>query len=122
MDLLTTYIHHSELQVITTPSLIPTFHKSLHANSYPAYNVFNSRFLVMDANSGDSSASRIQVFPSRFQYRTAYQPSAELPVPVLFFIIPRRGPRRQQPVSPVACVTVVGGMCLPTRCLETALL
>jgi hypothetical protein len=89
------------------------------AKSSPACSVFNGRFLVTGVNSGDSSASRAQVLPSRFQYRTDCQLSTELVAPILFFITPRRGPRRQHPVSPVACVTVATGTCLPIRSLET---
>jgi hypothetical protein len=50
-----TYTHHSELQEITVLSLISTFYKSLHHKSSLARSVFNSRFLVTDINSGDSS-------------------------------------------------------------------
>jgi hypothetical protein len=110
MDLLSTYTHHSDLRLIT----------ALHAKSSPAYNVFNSRFLVTDSNSGDSSPSRPQLLASRFQYRTACQLSTELVARVLFFITPRHGPRRQHLVSRVACVAVAAGPCLPSRCIATA--
>jgi hypothetical protein len=73
LDLLTTFAHHSELQVITALPLLSTVHKSLHRKSSPARNNFNSRFLVTDVNSGDSSASRAQVLLSKFQYRTDCQ-------------------------------------------------
>jgi hypothetical protein len=58
LDLLTTYIHHSELQVITAPLLIYTIHRSpLHPLShFPACCVFSSRSLATVSNSGDSSA------------------------------------------------------------------
>jgi hypothetical protein len=59
MDLLTTYTHHSELQVITAVTLISTLYKSLHAKSSPACSVFTSRCLVTALNSGDSSASAL---------------------------------------------------------------
>jgi hypothetical protein len=56
MDLLTTYTHHSELQVITALSLISTLYKSLaHAKSSQA--AFTRRFLAANFNNGDSSAS-----------------------------------------------------------------
>jgi hypothetical protein len=77
------FTHDSELQAITAISLISTIHKSLHAKSFPAHSVFNSSFLVTDVNSGDSSASRAQVLPSRFQYITACQVSTELFTPIL---------------------------------------
>jgi hypothetical protein len=52
LDLLTTCIHHSELQVITVLSLISTIKFS---------QFFTRRFLAMASNRGDSSASRAQV-------------------------------------------------------------
>jgi hypothetical protein len=97
---LTTYTHHLELRVITAQSPISTIHKSLHAKSSPACSV---------------SSSRAQVLLSRFQYRT----DSQLVAPVLFFITPRRGPRRQHPVSPTACV-VAAGKCLPSRYIAAA--
>jgi hypothetical protein len=36
LDLLTTYTHHSELQVITTLLLISTLYKPLHAKTFPS--------------------------------------------------------------------------------------
>jgi hypothetical protein len=36
-----------------------------NTKSSPARSAINSRFLVMDVNSGDSSASRAQVLPAR---------------------------------------------------------
>jgi hypothetical protein len=65
MDLLTTYTHHSELQVITALSLISTLYKSLHAMSSPACSVLISHSLAMASNSGDSSASRAQFLSSQ---------------------------------------------------------
>jgi hypothetical protein len=57
MDLLTTYTHRSELQIITAPPLISTLQIiTTHAKSSPAYYVFTSRSLIMASNSGDSSA------------------------------------------------------------------
>jgi hypothetical protein len=56
MDLLTTYIHDSELQSPATLSLIKLY-KSLHAASSPACSVLTSRCLVTASNNGDSSAS-----------------------------------------------------------------
>jgi hypothetical protein len=63
LDLLTTYTHHSELQVITAPSFISKIHRSLQysLNLSPACCVFNSRFQAMAFNSGDSSPSRTYV-------------------------------------------------------------
>jgi hypothetical protein len=60
MDLLTTYLHHSEL-------LISTIHRSPQQpiSPSPACCVFNSRFLATVANSGHSSASRAHVVTLR---------------------------------------------------------
>jgi hypothetical protein len=46
--------------------------------SSPACNVFNSRFLVTDVYSGDSSDSSPQILPLKFQYRTNCALSTEL--------------------------------------------
>jgi hypothetical protein len=66
MDLLTTYIHDSELQVIKAPLLISTIHESpQHPLSlFPACCV-NSRSLATASNSGDYSASCAHVFTVR---------------------------------------------------------
>jgi hypothetical protein len=66
MDLLTTYIHHSELQAITAPFLISAFHKSPQQPLilFPACCV-NSRSLTTASNSGDYSASRAHVITVR---------------------------------------------------------
>jgi hypothetical protein len=61
LDLLTTCTHHSELQVITTLSLISTIYYSLHAKSSPAFSVSNRSFLATASNIADSSASRAHV-------------------------------------------------------------
>jgi hypothetical protein len=55
LDLLTTRTHHSELQVITAPSLISTLYKSLHPKS-PQFT-FTNRFLLTDLNNEGSPAS-----------------------------------------------------------------
>jgi hypothetical protein len=65
IDLLTIYAHNSELLVITALSLISTLYKSLHAKSSPVCCVLNSRSLATASNSGDSSASRVQVLSSQ---------------------------------------------------------
>jgi hypothetical protein len=56
LDLLTTFIHHWELQAITAPLLISTIHKSKQQplSLFPACCVFNSRSLATVSNSGDS--------------------------------------------------------------------
>jgi hypothetical protein len=66
-DLLTTYTHHLELQVIKALSLICTLYESpQHPLSlFAACRVFVSRSLTTASNSGDSSASRAQVLSSQ---------------------------------------------------------
>jgi hypothetical protein len=67
MDLLTSYTHRSELQVITALSLISTFYKSPQhpLSHFPTCYVFNSRSLATSSNSGDFSASRAHVVTVR---------------------------------------------------------
>jgi hypothetical protein len=66
MNLLTTYTHNSELQVITALLLIVTFCKSpQHPLSRFQSTVFTSRCLAATSNNGDSSASRAQVLSSQ---------------------------------------------------------
>jgi hypothetical protein len=72
MDLLTTYTHHSELQVITALSVISTLYKLLqHPLSLFQPAVFISRSLAKASNSGDSSASRAQVLSSQPPVQTS---------------------------------------------------
>jgi hypothetical protein len=57
LDLLTTYTHHSELQVITALLLISMSQiTTAHAKSFPACCVFTDYSLAVALNSGDSSA------------------------------------------------------------------
>jgi hypothetical protein len=74
MDLLTTYTHDWELQVITKLSLISSLYKSLYAKSSLVCSVFTSRCLVTNHNIEDSSAS---VFTSLLsgEYPTTEAPS-----------------------------------------------
>jgi hypothetical protein len=78
LDSLTTYTHHSGLQVITALSLMSTLYKSLHAKFFPACCVSNNRSLATDSNSGDSSASRLQVPLSQSPIQNSYQLSTQL--------------------------------------------
>jgi hypothetical protein len=62
----TYYAHHSKLQVITATPLIPTLYKSpQHSLSRSAAYVFTSRSPATASNSGDSSASCVQVLSSQ---------------------------------------------------------
>jgi hypothetical protein len=134
MELLTTYIHHSKLQVITAPLLISTIHRSSQnpLNLFPACYVFNSRSLTMASNSGDSSASCAHVVTVRqlscncqlttmpslpsvpCRARLNCQPSTE---PVK--IIPQRRLCRKHQYSIAVHVFPSAGTCLLSRCLET---
>jgi hypothetical protein len=61
LDFLISYIHDSELQAITEPSLITT----VLAKSLPACYVVTSRSLATASNSVNSSALRAQVLSER---------------------------------------------------------
>jgi hypothetical protein len=80
MDLLTTYTHDSELQVITALSLISTLYKSpQHPLSlFAACCVFISCYVAATSNSGDFSAPCPQVdstAPTIFLTTTLHGPS-----------------------------------------------
>jgi hypothetical protein len=97
-------------------SAIADRHKLLHAKSSSACSVFNSRSLATASIIGDSSASSSQAtssqppmqFCSQLNWTIApsllslscraqmdCQPSTDRIVPVVIFIIPRRGPHRK---------------------------
>jgi hypothetical protein len=135
INLLPTYAHHSQLQVITAVTLISTIHKSLHAKSFPACSDFNSHSLTAASNSGDSPASRAQVLLSeplvqKTTLNSTTAPSvlslactAQLTVcPSSLLISSRRGPGRQHTLHAVVCVSVVAGTCLPSCCPEISLI
>jgi hypothetical protein len=63
MDLLTTCIHDSEVQVIIALSLMYALYKSLHAKSSPACSILTRRCMVTIINNGDSSASVVTPLP-----------------------------------------------------------
>jgi hypothetical protein len=63
MDLLTTYTHHWELQVITGPPLISTLYRSLE-HTLSSQSAFTSHFLVTDLNNRDSSAAVLTPLPA----------------------------------------------------------
>jgi hypothetical protein len=66
MDLFATYTHHSELQIITALSPIPTIDKSQrHPQSLLQPAVFTSRSITTASNNGDSSASHAQILLSQ---------------------------------------------------------
>jgi hypothetical protein len=128
MDLLTTYTHDSELQVIREQSLISTLYKSLHAKFSPACSVFTSRFPVTDLNSGDSTASELTSLlsgehPIAELWRHLFSASLEelkwLIAPTVLVATSRHGPYRKHSSSTVGCVSVVAGTCLTSCCPET---
>jgi hypothetical protein len=129
------------LWTTSTYNIITDFHTSQITTApikpFPRCCIFASHSLVTVPNSGDSSASRCQalssqplvqnVFNCQLNYSdTSSQPplqsSTEAVAPVLFFITPLAVTRRQQPVSPVPCVTVAAGTFLPSRCPEMDLI
>jgi hypothetical protein len=139
MHLLTTYTHHSELQVITALSLISTLYKSsqhllsfssllcLHqpfpSNGFYEWKCFSftrSGPLVTASHAEFLSAVNSNIAP--FLLSLPYRAQLTGCPNSLLFITPRRGPRRQHPVSPVACVTVSAVSCLPNRCPETGMI
>jgi hypothetical protein len=71
MDLLTTYTHHSELQVITALSLTSPIHilPQHPLSPLPACCVFNGSSLATASNSVDSSVSHSRVVTIRRIYR-----------------------------------------------------
>jgi hypothetical protein len=76
LDLLSTYTHDSELQVITALSLISTLYKSPKhpLNLFSVCHVFVSRSLGAASNSGDSSSSRAQAVSSQPPLQNSCQP------------------------------------------------
>jgi hypothetical protein len=125
LDLLATYTHDSELQAITAPPLITT----ALAKPFPACCVFTCRSLVKVSNSGDYSASArksslnggfLPTVP--FLHSLLYRTNSV--APVVFLITPLHGANIEhsfQHYSIIACVSATAGTCLPSRCLDTAL-
>jgi hypothetical protein len=111
MDLPTSYTHDSELQSVIAPPLISTIHKSAPVNPFPACFVFTSRFQKTSSNSGDSSASRVQVLFSQPPVQNSTQ---------LIASTSRHGPHRKHSSSIVAFVSVAARTCLPSCRPETA--
>jgi hypothetical protein len=127
------HLHYSELQIITALSLISTLYKSpQHLISlFPGCCVSKSRSLAMASNSRDASASCAQVLSSQppmhnwilnrwptTNYSTIssqprLQNSTELVAPSLFFLTPHC----DNTISPVSCITIAEGMCLPIHSL-----
>jgi hypothetical protein len=124
MDLLTTYTHDSELQVIKAPPLNSTTRKSPTppAKPFPACCVFTSRSLTTDSNSGDSSASRPQLLSSQSPVQNSLKPDNF--VPCLYHLgtdhIKTPPFHRCSPaVALLRICCLATETCLPSRCPET---
>jgi hypothetical protein len=74
-DLLTTYIHNLELQIITTLSLISTLYKwpQHQLSLLPGCYLFISHFLATASNTVDSSSSHAQVLLSQSSVQSSCQ-------------------------------------------------
>jgi hypothetical protein len=99
LDLLTTYTHNLELQVITAPSLISTLYSSLE-HTVSCSQSGTRRFLVTASNKGytsvsglKSSLNRGSLPPASYLHRLPYR--TDLVAPVVFLITPRHGLCRQ---------------------------
>jgi hypothetical protein len=79
MDLVTTYIHNSELQVIRALLLNSTHYKSpKHPLSlFPACSAFISRSLVTASNSGNPSATQVLLSQLPVQNSTQLSPERQ---------------------------------------------
>jgi hypothetical protein len=119
---LVTYIHDSELQAITPPTLISTIHKSLQhpLNLFPVCCVFTSRSPTTASNNVDSSSSCAQVLSSQppVQNCLTTEFSTELIAPTDLVITSGHRPHRKHCAS-ISCVLVAVGTFLPGYCLET---
>jgi hypothetical protein len=105
MDLLTTYTHDSELQAITTLSLLYTLYKSIHHTlSIGLFIVFPIRCLVTAPNNGDSWACTCSC--------PLASTTTKLSAPNVLVIASRHGPHKKCRSSTVAFVSVVAGTCL----------
>jgi hypothetical protein len=116
-NLLTTYKHHSELQVITALSLISTLYKP---PQHPL-SLFSSRFLVTAFNNGHSSASRAQILSSQSPLQSSIES-----LPKFSSVYPLCTDRVENTVSNsnsiIVFVFLAAETCLSIRCLETSCL
>jgi hypothetical protein len=131
MNLFITYTRHSELQGIRAIPLFSTFNQSpqhplslfQRAESSPAVlwqQLLTVGILLLHAFWSSSQPPLQKSCQLNYSSTSPHPPlhtSTELAVPVVFFISPRGGPRRQQPASSVASITVAAGKFLLSRCL-----
>jgi hypothetical protein len=120
LGLLTTLPYDPELQVSTAPSLISTIHKPLPQTlnhlqpAVSSLDVSWQRLLTVEILQLHAFKSSLHTLP----YRTTYQLILSLACNI------SARTTHTHPVSNntsiVACVFVVAGTCLPSRCLETA--
>jgi hypothetical protein len=122
LDLLTTCIHHSELQVIRAPMLISTINRlPQHPQIlFVACYIFNRRYLAAASNSGDffsfphsrryspSNIPKLNSFLHSLPYRTPLncKTSTKWIALIVFLITSLQGPNRKYRFQ--HCPVVVG--------------
>jgi hypothetical protein len=113
MDLLATYTHHSELQIIAEVSLVSTLCKSPQhpLGPFPACCVI-SRTLAAASSSGDSSASHARICLRGLSCRTRLSLSTDWVAPIV------GTGNIEDTVSNSSSVVVEA--CSPRRCITTA--
>jgi hypothetical protein len=91
LDLLTTYTHHSELQLITGPSLISI----AHWKPFSVCSVFTSHFVTTEILELQRSSSLWMAAPFQVTlfFRLPY--ITDMMDPIVILITPRHSPRRQ---------------------------
>jgi hypothetical protein len=107
VELLTTYTHHSELQVITALSLISTLYKSpQHPLSlFPAFCAFISHSLETASNSGDSWLHTLRFYLHSLLCRTHLSTDSRTIVPS-HLSLPCRAQLNWQPSTELVRVRV----------------
>jgi hypothetical protein len=110
MDLLTTYTHDSEPEIIASPPLLSTIHKSpqhplslfqpvVSSPTVPWLRLLTVKILQLHA---------FRSYLHSLPYRTAYQLTTDLVAPIVLKIILRHGLRRKH----YSCMLAVSaGMC-----------
>jgi hypothetical protein len=118
MDLLTTYIYHSELQVITVPPLISKTHKSpqhplsLFQRAVCSPAVPWQRLLTVEI----LQLNALRSYLHSLTCRTAYQLTTDFVSPTVFKKTPWHWTHRNRGSSIIGCIFVAVETCLPSRC------
>jgi hypothetical protein len=109
---------YTRLGTTSTYSVIADLHTSqiTRAHARSSQSAFTSRFLVMDLNSGGSSAAVVKPLPAGEHCTT------ELIAPTVVAMTSRHAPHRKHRYSIVAFVSFAAETCLLSRCPETVLL